>query len=217
MDGASTMSGGGERWGPPPGRQRRLRGLLRSLLDPLTYVQAIRLLHFYAYAHVQPRRRLTRGPGTRIAPNVSLRNGERITLGASTLLSERAYVWAGDAHGRVTIGENTMISPEVFITASNYLHVPGVPMLYQERDEQDVVIGDGVWLGARVFVGPGVTIGDGCVVAAGSVVTRSLPPMSIAAGVPARVVGRRDSAAAGIETESAGRATAATGEDAPAG
>jgi acetyltransferase-like isoleucine patch superfamily enzyme len=56
----------------------------------------------------------------------------------------------------------------------------------------DVVIGSDVWLGARVFVGAGVTIGDGCVVSAGSVVSRSLPPGSIAVGVPARVVRRRE-------------------------
>jgi acetyltransferase-like isoleucine patch superfamily enzyme len=54
------------------------------------------------------------------------------------------------------------------------------------------VIGDDVWLGARAFIGAGVTIGSGCVVSAGSVVTKSLPENSVAVGVPARIVRRRE-------------------------
>ena len=49
-------------------------------------------------------------------------------------------------------------------------------------------IGSGVWIGGGAIVLPGVTIGDGCVVGAGSVVTRDLPPLSLAAGNPARIV-----------------------------
>lgn len=51
-----------------------------------------------------------------------------------------------------------------------------------------VVIGDGVWIGARATILKGVTIGDGAVVAAGAVVTRDVPAHSLVAGVPARVV-----------------------------
>jgi len=170
----------------------RLGRGLRSLLDPMTYFQVVRILHYYGYSHVQPRRRLTLGPGATIAPNVSLRNGERITIGAGTHVGERAYLWAGDTSGRITIGEHSRLGPEVYVTASDYGLLPDQPIAYQARNERDVVIGDDVWLGARVFVGAGVTIGDGCVVSAGSVVTRSLPPGSIAAGFPARVVRRRD-------------------------
>jgi acetyltransferase-like isoleucine patch superfamily enzyme len=51
-----------------------------------------------------------------------------------------------------------------------------------------VLIEDDVWIGAGVLVLKGVTIGHGTVVAAGSVVTRSLPPLVIAGGNPARVI-----------------------------
>ena len=51
-----------------------------------------------------------------------------------------------------------------------------------------VAIGHDCWFGANVVVCPGVTIGDGCVIGAGSVVTRDIPSMSFAAGVPCRVV-----------------------------
>lgn len=48
-----------------------------------------------------------------------------------------------------------------------------------------------MWLGYGVIVLTGVTVGRGSIVAAGSVVTRDIPPYSIAAGVPAKVLGRR--------------------------
>ncbi len=51
-----------------------------------------------------------------------------------------------------------------------------------------VNIGSGVWLGSRSTILPGVTIGDGAIVAAGSVVNEDVPPNTLVAGVPARVV-----------------------------
>lgn len=170
---------------------RRALRAIRSFLDPGTYLQVFRLLHYYNYAHVQPRRRLTIASGARIAPNVSIANGERITIGAGTKVGERCHLWAGDSTGQITIGERCRLAPEVFVTASDYQFEPGMPFIDQPRNEQDVVIGNDVWLGARVFVAAGMTIGDGCIVGAGSVVTRPLPPNSIAVGVPARVVKMR--------------------------
>lgn len=171
--------------------RRGLRALL-SFLDPRTYFQAVRVLHFYHYTHVSQRGKLTLAKTARIAPNVSFRHAERISIGAGSHVGERAYLWAGANDATITIGEHCRFGPEVFVTAVNYGMRPGEPMAYQERSEADIVIGDDVWLGARVFVGAGVTIGDGCVVSANSVVTRDLPPNSIAVGVPARVVRRRD-------------------------
>jgi acetyltransferase-like isoleucine patch superfamily enzyme len=171
---------------------RRMPRVLATVFDPMTYFQAVRLLHFYSYSHVRPRRRLTMGEKATIAPNVSLRNGERIAIGARTRVGERAYLWAGDLTGRVTIGNDCRLGPEVFITASDYGLAPDQKITEQERLERDVEIGNDVWLGARVFVGAGVSIGDGSVVSAGSVVTKSLPPGSVAVGNPARIVRRRE-------------------------
>jgi acetyltransferase-like isoleucine patch superfamily enzyme len=180
---------------------KRWRRVLTSFVDPMTYFQAIRLLHYYGYSHVQPRKHVTMGEQATLAPNVSLRNGERISVGARTQIGERVYLWAGDTSGRITIGEQCRFGPEVFVTASDYGLQPDQPIAYQERNERDVVIGNDVWLGARVFVGAGVTIGDGCVVSAGSVVTKSLPPGSVAVGIPARIVRRREDYAPRTEVE----------------
>lgn len=97
---------------------------------------------------------------------------------------------------RVTIGDDVNCGPNVTIVT------PVHPLLPDERRRmlgpdgqaahlcyaRPVTIGNDVWLGANVVVTGGVTIGDGCVIGAGSVVTRDIPPFSLAAGVPCRVI-----------------------------
>jgi acetyltransferase-like isoleucine patch superfamily enzyme len=166
-------------------------GVLARLASPATWAHAVRLVSFYGYVHVHQRRLIKAGPGLRMSPSVSLRNGERISLGREVHIGERSCLWAGDSSGRITLGDNALLGPEVFITASNYEVAAGSPIMYQDKHEADVVIGADVWLGVRVTVLPGVVIGDGAVVGAGSVVTKSLPSNCIAAGVPAKVVGWR--------------------------
>jgi acetyltransferase-like isoleucine patch superfamily enzyme len=60
------------------------------------------------------------------------------------------------------------------------------------RGARPVTIGMYVWMGFGVSVLPGVTVGDYAVIGAGSVVTKDIPPYSIAAGNPARVLRQRD-------------------------
>ena len=172
-------------------RQAKWLRALESVLDPRIYLHVFRLLHFYNYSHVQERRSLTMGTGTLMAPNVSLRNAERIEIGNDGHIGERCYLWAGQQTGKITMGHCVSLAPEVFITASDYTFVKGKPFRQQPKRERDVVIGNDVWLGTRVVVTAGVSIGDGCIVGAGAVVTRDIPPDSIAVGVPAKVVGRR--------------------------
>lgn len=170
----------------------RLSRFVFSILDPRSYTHAFRMIHYFSYTHVKERGKVSIGRSTRMAPNVSLRNGGRISMGNDCHIGERCYLWAGDSAGRIILGDFVSLAPEVFITASDYQFVAGRPFREQPKRELDVRIGNDVWLGARVVVTAGVTIGDGCIVGAGAVVTRDLPPGSIAAGVPARVIGNRN-------------------------
>lgn len=166
--------------------------LLGSIFDPRPYLHFFRLLHYWNYSHVTPRRRARIGAGVALAPNVSFRNGERIEIGARSHIGENCALWAGDKDGRILIGEDALFGPDVYVTASNYRFEPGTPVMRQPRVEADVIIGADVWLGAGVIVLPGVTVGDGCVLAAGCVVTKDLPAGAVAAGIPARIVKMRD-------------------------
>lgn len=172
----------------------RLLRAFGSFLDPRSYLHLFRLIHFYGYSHVRERGRMAVGPGTHLPPNVSLRNGARIRIGRASHIGERCYLWAGDSTGRIIIGDHVSLAPEVFLTSSDYQFKAGVPFRNQPKQEKDIVIGNDVWLGARVVITAGVKIGDGCIVGAGAVVTKDIPAGSIAVGVPAKVVGRREDA-----------------------
>ena len=169
---------------------RALRAIW-SMLDPRAYLHLFRLVHFWNYAHVKPRRAVTFGPAVVLSPTVSFRNAEGIEIGARAHIGEYSSLWAGNNGGRIVIGPDALLGPRVYITASNYDYAAGAPVMVQPRIDRDVTIGADVWLGAGVIVLPGVTIGDGSVVAAGAIVTKDLPPGSIAAGSPARVIKRR--------------------------
>lgn len=88
---------------------------------------------------------------------------------------------------KLWFGDNVMIAPGVTITTV------GHPLSPKGRREhrgiaKEVHIGNDVWIGANAVILPGVTIGDGTVVGAGAVVTKDIPPMSVVAGVPAKVI-----------------------------
>lgn len=169
----------------------RAGGVLRSLCDLGTYLQAIKLAHFASYAHVRQLRLLDRGPDVSFAPNVSFRNAERIRIGAGSHIGEFSIIWAGNSTGRVVLGCKALLAPHVTLTASNYGVERGTPVMDQPKIEKDIVIGDDVWVGANAVVTAGVTVGDGAIIGAGAVVTRDVPPYAIVGGVPAKVIGWR--------------------------
>ena len=83
----------------------------------------------------------------------------------------------------ISIGDNALIGDETVILDNDFHGVANSP-----AKAAPVRIESDVWLGTRVIVLRGVTIGRGCIVGAGAVVTRSIPPYTFAAGVPAQVI-----------------------------
>lgn len=107
-----------------------------------------------------------------------------VTIGDSTVLNRGVEIYSDFFSGAmVRIGSGVRIAPNVQIHASGH-ELDSGEFLHHGAE---VVIGDKVWLGAGAIVLAGVTIGEGSVIAAGSVVTRSIPPRSLAAGIPATV------------------------------
>lgn len=116
--------------------------------------------------------------------------GGTLRVGRETHIQPRCQL---SAHkGSIIIGSDVQIAPACGFYPYNHGTALGVKMREQPIESRgDIVIGDDVWIGYGVVVLDHVTIGDGAVVAAGSVVRADVPPNSIAAGVPARVVGHR--------------------------
>lgn len=89
--------------------------------------------------------------------------------------------------GKVTIGNNVMIAPNVSIyTAGHPVHHDARNTMYEYGIA--VTIGSDCWIGGNSVICPGVTIGKGTVIGAGSVVTKDIPANVIAAGNPCRVI-----------------------------
>jgi maltose O-acetyltransferase len=97
-----------------------------------------------------------------------------------------------------------MIGPDVAIfTMSHKYGRTDIPMDAQGYSYSKVRIGNDVWIGYHAIILPGVSIGDGAIIGAGSIVTRDIPPYTVAAGVPARVVRDRKENASVIGPENA--------------
>lgn len=128
------------------------------------------------------------GWGSAIYRNVDLRSPYRIIVGEHTNINKRCVI---DGRGGVTIGNNVDIAQEVNIwTEQHDYNSPSYKSI-----ESRVVIEDYVWIASRATILPGVTIGRGAVVATGAVVTKDIPPLAIVAGVPARIIGKREASA----------------------
>ena len=91
--------------------------------------------------------------------------------------------------GPVTIGSHVNLAQGITITALNHnFDNPNKRIDEQGVNTTPVNVGNDIWIGANAVVLPGVTIGDHSVVAAGAIVTKDVPPHSLVAGVPAKVI-----------------------------
>lgn len=89
--------------------------------------------------------------------------------------------------GKVIIGENVMIAPNVSLyTAGHPLHPDARNSGYEYGI--GITIGDNVWIGGNTVVNPGVHIGNNVVIGSGSVVTKDIPDNALAAGNPCKVI-----------------------------
>jgi len=133
--------------------------------------------------------RLELGEHVLFEPGVWLTGGApaRIRIGTGTFLNLGVMVAAMDL---VDIGAHCMFANGCFITDANHrFDDPERPVPWQGFTTKGPTrIGDNVWCGANVVITSGVTVGERSVIGANSVVTRDLPPRSIAAGSPARVL-----------------------------
>ena len=102
-----------------------------------------------------------------------------LIIGSNLFVNSNASIYVRDC---IKIGDEVVISQNVIIRDSDVHHVSG------KENHGPIVIGNHVWIGTNAIILKNVTIGDGAIVAAGSVVTKDVPPRTIVAGNPARVI-----------------------------
>lgn len=91
--------------------------------------------------------------------------------------------------GPVTIGHHVNLAQGITVTALNHnFSDTGKRIDEQGITTAPVMIEDDIWIGANAVILPGVKIGNHSVVAAGAVVTKNVPPHTLVAGVPAKVI-----------------------------
>ena len=130
------------------------------------------------------------GEYSRIGNEVQLgteQHGE-ISVGKHVRVNRGTTIFS---YSSIAIGDYTIIGEFVTIRDANHGIRRGEHIKGQEHDTRPISIGQDVWIGRGACILPGVCIGDGSVVGANSVVTKSIPPNTIAAGVPARVLRER--------------------------
>lgn len=136
------------------------------------------------------------GGGILVSPGVCLSDGAILApYGGDIRIAENVFIGPYCVlygHGGLTIGRDTMIAAHTVIIPSNHSFAdPDQTISNQRATNLGITIGADVWIGCGARILDGVSIGDGCVIGAGAVVTKSLPPYSIALGVPARIRGTR--------------------------
>jgi acetyltransferase-like isoleucine patch superfamily enzyme len=115
-----------------------------------------------------------------------------LELGQNVDIANSCFIAAHE--GGIRIGRDTLIGPSVSILSANLeIGDIDVPIRLQGHSSRGVTIGENVWIGAGCAVLDGADIGSGCVISANAVVSGRIPPNSVVAGNPAKVVFTRRS------------------------
>lgn len=108
---------------------------------------------------------------------------QNIECGSSVIINPQCYF---AAKGGIIIEDNVTFSAGAKILSSSLNVEEGV--IQRKHVHKPVKLCRNVWIGAGAMVCPGVTVGENTIVAAGAVVTKEMPPNSLVAGVPAKVI-----------------------------
>jgi PAS domain S-box-containing protein len=189
-------------WGSPPYYGRRILGSLhaRGYISPSARVYGTgvaRGAYTYIGSRVVVCQEETGGPivlGNRVRlydeSIFESSEGGTITVGDGSEIHPRCYFAA--VKGSIVIGQRVQVAMGSKFFPYNHGTAPDRKITDQDLIVKgDIVIEDDIWVGAGVTILSGVRVGQGAVIGAGAVVTRDIPPYSIVAGVPARVIRQR--------------------------
>lgn len=112
----------------------------------------------------------------------------KIEIGDNTAFNNHVHINASIG-GEINIGNDVLVGPNVVMRTANHdFSNPQVLIRNQGHIIGDIIIEDDVWISAGVILVSGIRIGKGAVIGAGAVVTKDIPSMAVAVGVPAKVI-----------------------------
>jgi acetyltransferase-like isoleucine patch superfamily enzyme len=129
------------------------------------------------------------GGKCKVQDHVYIGNGKNIEIGDFCRINE--YVKLDN----VKIGNYVMVARYVtFLGKTHNYSSTETPMILQgEKEAEQTIVEDDVWIGANSIIMPGLKISRGTIIGAGAVLTKDTEPLSIMAGVPAILVRKRTS------------------------
>ena len=132
-----------------------------------------------------------------LGDNVTLKNDCRIMItgnnctieiGDNTSFSHHCQLEAQEESTHIIVGEDCMFSNNVLVRTNDSHYIYDIVTRKRTNPPGDVHIGNHVWCAAFVTIMKGISIGEGSVIGYRSVVTKDISSMSVAVGIPAKVV-----------------------------
>lgn len=169
-----------------PRNQARPRLWVSWLVNPFFHKKGSRsLIRRNTRMDVMPFKKFILGSDSTIEDFSTVNNGV-----GDVIIGDRTRIGLGNVIiGPVVIGNDVMFAQNIVLSGLNhgYEDISLSPSV-QPVSTAQITVEDEVWIGANAVITAGVTIGKHSVIAAGSVVTKDIPPYSVAAGTPARVI-----------------------------
>lgn len=133
------------------------------------------------------------GEGSEFRPHAYAINCSKIKIGENVVIRPGSMLFADireKEFGIIDIKDNVLIGSGVHIYTSNHEFKDLSKGIIDQghSSPKNVILHEGCWIGANSLLLPGVEIGFHSIIGAGSVVTKNIPPYTIAAGNPARVI-----------------------------
>lgn len=169
-----------------PANDHRPRLWVRLLLNPFKHKRGKgSIIRYNSRMDVFPFNEFELGARSVIEDFVTINNGVgNVFIGNDTMIGIGSVVI-----GPVTIGDHVMLAQHIVISGLNHGYEDvNVPPSKQKEIRKQIIVSDGVWIGANSVITAGVVIGKHSVIGAGSVVTKDIPDFCVAVGNPAKVI-----------------------------